>query len=172
MVTNHTAAVRSSPHDQRVWEQWFRHVYTRVYYVLYRRTGGNNDVSDECAQGAIERFLKYQAIRKVTTDAEAVAYITRSAFGLWTDRRALDAKFEPLTEELPDDSGFQPSLDARLDLAQVTERLSPPDQALVQQLYAGHTVGEIADFLGISYTAAGVQIHRIKDRLRKKAGNM
>ena len=172
MDVNLTLAVRSAPHDQSAWDRWFKHVYPRVYYVLYRRTHGNKDISEECTQGAIERFLKYQGLQKVTSDKESVAYIARTAFNLWAERRLHDAIFTPIADEPETEPSYQSGIDARLDLDRLSSQLSKLNQELIRQLYLGQTVSEIAKLLGISYTAAGVRIHRIKDQLKKVALGM
>ena len=166
MDVNLTSAVRSAHRDQSAWDKWFKHVYPRVYYILYRRTHGNKDISEECVQGAIERFLKYQGLQKVTSDKESVAFITRIALNLWTERRLLDANFTSTADEPKTAPGYQSGIDARLDLYRLSSQLPKVDQALIWQLNQGQTVSEIAKSLGISYTAAGVRIHRIKHQLK------
>ena len=54
-----------------------------------------------------------------------------------------------------------------LDLERLILRLGKPDRQLIGWLRAGISVGQIAEFLGISYSAAATRIHRAKARLRE-----
>ncbi len=64
------------------------------------------------------------------------------------------------------------------DLARVLAELSPDDAEALRLAIAGHGTAEIAQALGISYTAAASRLHRAKarakeimDPMRKKPAN-
>jgi DNA-directed RNA polymerase specialized sigma24 family protein len=45
--------------------------------------------------------------------------------------------------------------------------LDNESQYLLDMLVDGYALGEISEKLGISYSAAGVRVHRLRDRVRK-----
>lgn len=168
MATNHTAAVRKAPNNDTLWDGWFRAIYPRVYYIVFRKTRGDANLSEELTQGAIERFLRYRAYEKVTTDAESVSYLTRIALRLLVNEYRTTGNLEPLPEET-----LAPDAPAgRLDLEQLAQHLSNEDRRLIGLLIEGRSVSEIADILGIRYSAAGVRIHRAKGNLKKIAAHL
>jgi DNA-directed RNA polymerase specialized sigma24 family protein len=57
---------------------------------------------------------------------------------------------------------------AAADLKSLAQDLSEEDRELLGQVVVGRTLTEIADSAGISYSAAAVRVHRLKDKLREK----
>ena len=96
MKDDHTAAIRSNPKDKAAWDDWFRAIYPRVYYSLYRHTRGDATLSEEATQGALERFLRYRAHRKVNSDKDAVAYLIRTGLRLLDDEHKQRQKQQDL----------------------------------------------------------------------------
>jgi DNA-directed RNA polymerase specialized sigma24 family protein len=56
------------------------------------------------------------------------------------------------------------------DLQVLKRDLTEEEQKLLGQLIQGLSLSEIADKLGISYTSAGVRLHRLRKKLRRSAG--
>ena len=143
-----------------------------MYYAVYRMTGGDKDRTADLTQGAIERFLRYGAVERVTTDAESIAYLVRTAERMnfnvmreWTVRHITQEDFDRLTYEQSLSESDEVS--NTLDLERLIRRLGGADRQLVGWLRAGISVGQIADLLGVSYSAAATRIHRAKARLRE-----
>jgi RNA polymerase sigma factor (sigma-70 family) len=172
MALDYTVAVRRAIHDEMAWDAWFRVIFPRVYYILFRRTGGDVALSEELTQSAIERFLLYRAYDKVTTDDESVGYLARTALRLLADERRRTG----VLGELPEDIGSYDSessiVEGRLDLERLTEQLPDSERMLVDLLREDHSIREIAKILGINYSAAGVRIHRVKQALKEIANEM
>lgn len=171
MKDDHTAAIRSNPKDKAAWDDWFRAVYPRVYYSLYRRTGGDATLSEEATQGALERFLRYRAHRKVSSDKDAVAYLIRTGLRLLDDEH----KQRQRQQDLALTGGGSPtqpgggSTTDRLDMERLLEGLSTVDQELMGLVLEGRSVAEIAEILEIGFSTAGMRIQRAKARLKKNA---
>lgn len=167
MSSDFTQAIKAREDDQLAWEGWFNHVYSKVYYIVYRQSGGDEATSQECAQAAIERFIRYRGLDKVSDDRTAVAYIARAALRWLSDEGAHQSRFTTLPEAVIDDDAPGAGLDSQLDLDRLASALSHANQYLLALIRAGHTVDEIAKNLDISYSAAGVRIHRLKTALTK-----
>ena len=175
--TDHTKVLRQSPRSDAAWRSWFAFVYPSVYYAMYRATSGDTHLSEDLTQGAIERFLRYRALHKVDTDQDSVAYLIRIAHRLHLDFRhdhaatshvSLDSdppRYEPAEPNRTDDT-------LPLDLALLMQRLPPPDRELIQWLFAGMSMSEIAESLGVSYTAAATRVHRARARLKRVAHDL
>lgn len=163
-MSNDTAPnVFDGPVDVAVWNEWFRVMYPRVYYTLYRRTGGNADLSQECTQAAMERFLRYRGYEKVENNQKAVAYLTRIALNHLTNEHRSTARLEPLEDDVPDPQRSGDERREQLNL--VAKRLGSKERDLLKQVYAGYSTAEIASQLGIGYNAAATRIHRLKKRM-------
>lgn len=169
-VLDQTQRLRREPDNEPAWRDWFRTVYRRVYYTVYRITGGDRQRAEDLTQAAIERFLRYGALDKVATDREAVAYLVRTAQRLNADERrqrvAPHAGQEPSEDLIADLANQQLDPLDLLDLDLLVSRLTQSDRELMVWLRHGYSIGEIARKLGIAYTAAAVRIHRAKALLR------
>ena len=164
-----TQRLRRDPDSEQAWREWFRTVYRRVYYTVYRATDGDRQRAEDLTQAAIERFLRYRALHKVATDEDAVAYLVRTALRVDMDQarqRGLAHAPHESSGALPEEEFDQQHdpLDL-LDLDLLVARLAPADRQLIAWRREGQSIGDIARFLGITYTAAAVRIHRAKARL-------
>lgn len=170
--TDYTHDVRRKPKSETAWRNWCEFVYPRVYYAVYRMTSGDRERTADLTQGAIERFLRYEAVARVTTDADSIAYLVRTAERMNLDliresiaRRSMQEvigrmMYEQSTSEADEVSNT-------LDLDRLVRRLGKPDRQLIEWLRAGISVSQIAEILGISYSAAATRLHRAKARLRE-----
>ena len=145
-----------------------------VYYTIYRVTGGDVQQTEDLTQGAIERFIRYRAIDKVTTDYDSIAYLIRTArrlnLGFIRERGARSDLRETISRTMHEQvAGAEDEVSSALDFKRLMNRLAQPDRQLIRWLCAGKSVDEIATYLGISYTATATRIHRAKARLKKIA---
>ena len=169
--TDYTHHVRRKPKSEAAWRNWCEFVYPRVYYAVYRMTGGDRERTADLTQGAIERFLRYEAVERVTTDADSIAYLVRTAERMNVDliresivRRSTQEVIGRITyEQSPSEAD---EVSDTLDLERLIRRLGKPDRQLIEWLRAGASVSQIAEILGISYSAAATRLHRAKARLR------
>ena len=171
---DHTVRVRRSPQSATAWRDWCQFVYPRVYYAIYRMTRGDQERTADLTQEALERFLRYRAVERVTTDPESIAYLVRTA-----ERINLDATRESIVRRRTQD-GLRAIAEEHLrvdadevanalDLERLISRLGEPDAQVLRWLRNEKSLGEIAKSLGISYSAAATRVHRAKVRLRKIA---
>ncbi|MCX6020908.1 MAG: hypothetical protein NTZ05_04105, partial [Chloroflexi bacterium] len=87
----------------------------------------------------------------------------------WSKRRRNELSLDQLLEE---DPGLVHSESERTslhemeeDFANLTNGLTDNDRKLLRYLVNGYSLGEAAEGLGISYSAAGVRLHRLRRRL-------
>jgi len=161
-----TKRLKSNPNNQEAWDQWFRAIYPRVYYVMFGKTSGDVSRAQDMVSGAIERFIRYRGLEKVGDDKEAVAYLVSSGTRLLFDAAKSEAKVRSSTIQSP--WSGQISVDDEIDLESLIQDLGVEDQLLARLLMEGRTVREIADSLEIRYSAAGTRISRLRSRLKEK----
>ena len=162
-----TKRLKSNPYNQLAWDQWFRAVYPRVYYVMFRKTSGDVSSAQDMVSGAIERFIRYKALEKVRDDKESVAYLISTGTRLLFDAAKIEARERSSGIEPP--LSDQLDVDEEIDLELMIKDLDADDQALTRLLMEGKTVGEIADSLEIRYSAAGARISRLRSKLKESA---
>lgn len=160
--------LRQRPDNERLWEAWHKSTYPKLYFAAFRLANGNADLARDLTQETFTRFLEYRAIARVENELHAIAYLIKTCRNLAIDRNA-HAKTVPLEglAELEAIPAPEQSAESSVDLERAVDELDAADRALVQWMRDGLGVGEIAAKLGISYTAAGVRVHRLKKRLRK-----
>ena len=145
-----------------------------MYYAIYRMVKGDQERTADLTQGAVERFLRYRAVERVTTDAESIAYLVRTAERLNRDAARESRARRTIQDGLRATMGQHVRVDTdevtnALDLERLTNRLGAPDAQLIRLLREGKSLGDIAEVLGVSYSAAATRVHRAKLRLRKIA---
>jgi RNA polymerase sigma factor (sigma-70 family) len=163
--------IREQPNSQRRWAAWYKRVYPNVYYAAFRLTNGNAEEARELTQETFTRFLEYRAIERVQGEQHALGYLIKTCRNLAIDRnaRVREIRLESLIEA---DSIPAPErhIEESIDLDRALLELGGDDQMLTQWMREGISVSEIARRLGITYTAAGVRIHRLRKRLREAIG--
>lgn len=174
MASDVTQGLRKRRASEASWREWFRLVYPRVFYAVYRLTGGDSAQSEDLTQTAIERFLRYSALDRVATDREAVAYLISTARRLHADsgRRDSTRQVVGLAESaarVQAESDVADDALEALSLERLTDRLAREDRELIRWWCEGRSVSDIATSLGIRYTAAATRIHRAKLRLKALA---
>ena len=177
-MTEHVAAIRRNPADQAAWQRWFEACHSRLYYVLYFRTGGNVQRAQDAAQEALLRFVRYRGYEKTATDRDALAYLIRTGLNVLAGERAALPTADSPVETIEDPGRPIETAEKASDLERVLAQLSPDDAEALRLAIAGHGTAEIAQALGITYTAAASRLHRAKarakeimDPMRKKPAN-
>lgn len=173
MSTDLIAKIRASPDSERRWATWYRAVYPKIYYAAFRFANGNADTARDLTQEAFTRFLGYRAIDRVTSDQHALAFLIKTCRNLATDRnaRAHEISLGGL-EEIEAISGAEPAIELSIDLDRMLQNLEPDERQIMLWARDGESVSDIARKLGVSYTAAGVRLHRVRERLRGAFGGV
>jgi RNA polymerase sigma factor (sigma-70 family) len=163
--------IRERPSSEPRWEEWYKSVYPRLYYAAFRLANGSAELARDLTQEAFTRFLEYRAIERVENEQHALAYLIKTCRNVAIDRN-VRAEQTPLDDLINVDSIPAPEQqsEAVVDLEHVFDELTAEDRALLGWIRDGHSISEIARKLDLSYTAAGVRVHRLKKRLRTALG--
>jgi RNA polymerase sigma factor (sigma-70 family) len=162
-------AIQQNPADQVAWQRWFEACYSRLYYVHYWKAGGNAQRAQDAAQGAMLRFVRYRGYEKTSTDRDALAYLIRTGVNLLIDEHASAAAAEPLPEAIEDTGQAIENAEEASDLERILAELPADDGLVLRLAITGNTMAEIAQALGITYTAAASRLHRAKNRAKEIA---
>jgi RNA polymerase sigma factor (sigma-70 family) len=165
------AKIRVSPNSGPFWAAWYKKAYPSVYYAAYRFARGNIETARDLAQETFTRFLQYEAIDRVTDEKHALSFLIKTCRRLAIDRdgRAREISLQDIPEyELA--APLDAPARAALELDELLGVLTPQERQMVQWTRDGFAIADIAIKLGISYTAAGVRLHRIRKRLQEIPG--
>jgi DNA-directed RNA polymerase specialized sigma24 family protein len=69
--------------------------------------------------------------------------------------------------ELAADSYIPELVELSQEYDALVETLDESDRVLLRMMIAGHTLPEIAEMFAISYSAAGVRVHRIRNKIKE-----
>jgi RNA polymerase sigma factor (sigma-70 family) len=167
-VTETVTALAKEPNNQALWLSLFNKLRPSVFYAAFRACA-NRETAAEMTQAAFERFLRYEEVQNFESDAQLGAYLRQIARRLTRDefgRLARNLKLEALGK-VP--SAHSADLrDIESDISLLLDDLSPADRVLLVDILEGKTIGEMAVTRRISYSAAGVRIHRLKERISSK----
>lgn len=176
MSEQYIDAIRRDPADQVAWQRWFNASYSRLYYVLYWKTGGDVARSQDLAQEAMLRFVRYRGFEKTATDKDAVAYLVRTALNVLSGDRFPLPTTEAAVDQIADPAEANRAFEESSDLQRILAELPDDDRALLRMGLQGRTIAEIAKVTGVGYTTAASRQHRarkkaveIAKRLQKKA---
>ena len=160
--------------DQTAFEQLVVRHQDLVFSLAFKLTG-NKEMANDVAQEAFIRAWK--AIDKFRGDSNFGTWIYRiTVNSAWTLRKKakkhntlnIDDTYEPvIIDEKRDPELVAINSDLSSTLINALDKI-PLDQRIIVELknIEGRSHKEIADFLGISVTAAKVRLHRAHQRLR------
>ena len=160
--------------DQPAFEQLVVRHQDLVFSLAFKLTG-NKEMANDVAQEAFIRAWK--AIDKFRGDSTFGTWIYRiTVNSAWTLRKKakkhntlnIDDTYEPvIIDEKRDPELVAINSDLSSTLINALDKI-PLDQRIIVELknIEGRSHKEIADFLGISVTAAKVRLHRAHQRLR------
>jgi RNA polymerase sigma factor (sigma-70 family) len=161
------ARIRAKPLAPEPWAEWYRSVYGRLFYFALRHSNGNRDMASDLVQETFARFIAYRAIERVQDDRHALAFLLKTCRNVAVDR---DARARDLVvvgmkdlENLP----AEPPFLSDIEIEQILGNLEPAEQQILRWIQDGQSISEIAQNLGIAYSAAGGRIFRLTKRLKK-----
>ena len=160
---------RSSPKDQDAFGEWYTSLYPTLIDAAFRVSGADRDAAEDLVQDAIIKFASSRAQDRIERDGDATAYLIRSVYNAWIDtlrRRNREIATAECIEQLDLNSPAE-ILAAEQKLATIQKALKPDDLTILAMMIAGETLPMIAKLANLSYTAAGVRVHRIRKIISK-----
>jgi len=165
--------LRDAPRDERLWTDLYERLYPLVYILTFRLSDGDGDLAEEVTQDAFVRFIRSGGISKVASVDAATDYIRAIVRNLMRNRFRQRMQHPTVsTEEIKErelELAFERSIRKTLadsDLL-VIAGLLEADRDLLRRVMEGRSISEVAEQMGLSYSAAAVRIHRLRKHLRR-----
>jgi len=160
---------RAAPASRGHFEPWYDEVNPGLLLQIYRMTGGNLSLAEDLLHDVVLRFLERNDVEKLPSDSAARAYLFTAARNRFRDhlRRTRTAPVSEPADVEPDHTTPADYLLLEERIVELNAALSAPELETLQRLIEGKTLSEIADEEGLSYSNAGVRVHRIRQRIRQ-----
>jgi len=161
--------------DERAWAGLYDLAWPRAIAIAYRLVRGRRALAEDVGQEVFLRLLRYADLSRLGSGEDFYKYLAKMVENVCRDliRKELAAgltniDIEEIAENLASDASPSDLIENREFISRIEESLSDEDKRLVRLLAEGYKVQEIADRLGLSYSNAGVRIHRIRRQLHKE----
>jgi RNA polymerase sigma factor (sigma-70 family) len=170
------ATLAREPDDQRAWESFYNELRPFVMAIAYRQLKGNTSFAEDATQETFCRVFQYVNIDALRDPEEFLGYLTAMTKNAANDvlKRAAEIAVGLVPEEaLRGRQGLTPNQESRIreQLITVLGGVGEKDSRIVDLLMEGRSITEIARQLDITYSAAAVRIHRLRQELRKLLKN-
>jgi len=158
--------LKQSPRDELAFRRWYEAAFPALFTATFRLTRGDRAAAEDLCQEAVVAFVSKGGLAKVNSHEEALAYLITSARNRFIDVLR-SRRLEVVVESVPDTEIAQAGLpDIAVHAVQVLrrllERLNDTDRKILALMLGGETVSRIAKEVGLSYSNAGVRMHRIR----------
>ena len=161
--------LQRDPLNHELFSNWYRAEYPVFYFHALRLTGGDRQLAEDHCQDAIVAFVTRGGLQKVEGLQEARAYIRRAIVNKHIDALRKRRREDPLEiESRPVDKASPADSLAAVQLFEaLLGALGDDDQAILAMLIAGESLSDIAEVCDLSYSAAGVRVHRIRNLIKE-----
>ena len=161
--------LQRDPLNHALFSKWYRTEYPTFYFHALRLTRGDRPLAEELCQDAIVAFFTGGGLERVSEASEARAYIRRAIVNRYIDTLRKLWREDPLEAESDpvETAGPAESVAAVQLYEALFESLSQEDQLILAMLIAGESLTDIAEVAGLRYSAAGVRVHRIRNKIKE-----
>jgi len=156
--------------DEDAWRSLYGLMRPYVYSVTYRMLRGSQDLAQDASQEVFYRLVKYcnfeslQQPRIFRSYLMSVSRNTARTFAMNTVRRnATEPRKvmkEPSAVLPPEEADYADQI-----VASISGTLDAVNQSILRRVIEGYSLGEIAGEFGLTYSATGVRVHRVKQQL-------
>jgi RNA polymerase sigma factor (sigma-70 family) len=167
-----------APSDEDAWRSLYLQLWPFVIGVIHRRLRGNvRGAAEDAAQEVFIRLLRSRPFQNIRNADAFRGYVWKIADNVAKTHlqkiRKKDDSERAVAELDGNDRTFGPvepneQFVVEEALGAIQGQLEPQDNELLSLLLEGQNLGQVAGRLGVSYSTAGVRLHR----LRKKLHNM
>ena len=163
--------LQKKPQDGQLWEELYANTRPFVYSIAFRSLRGSAALAEEATQQTFLRVFRYCDFKAFSGAEEFLAYLSTIARHCALDTAKKEAPYTPTALEifaldfLPGQPTAEQTARARDELKDVLDHLDQDESKLVRLLMAELPLTEMAQKLGITYPAAAVRIHRLRQKL-------
>lgn len=165
-------SIRNGPTEEG-WAAFYRETRPKVAFVFFRRGVQDREQVKDLVQTTFLKFLTcspwhYSLWRDLPDAPQVLAYLKAVAQHALSDhqRRQMRKPESPmLTYDLIDTgSGFEEEVGV---LDSLSTALNEGERQLLELMLHGYDLQAIASHLGLSYSAVGTRVHRLRRRISK-----
>jgi RNA polymerase sigma factor (sigma-70 family) len=167
--------LKASPADEDAWSFLYRQLWPFIIAIVYRRLKGREKkAAEDAAQEVFVRLLRAQPFGKIPNAEALRAYVAKIAENVArTHLRKVHVQ-EVGRRDVAEWHGLEPPLaglesDDELRVRELwtlaESVLEPKDRDLLRLILEGSSLHQAADRMGLSYSNAGVRLHRIRRKL-------
>jgi DNA-directed RNA polymerase specialized sigma24 family protein len=155
--------------DQTGWAVLYRLLRPYVLATCGRLLARSRPLAEDACQEVFIRLIRFAPFQKIAEFGNVYPYVRMVCRSACSDITKKHKDLDVYDDNLGPGIEQHGTWDARLTLKELASKLSDVDANLLEMLLLGLTVGEIAMRSSVTYTAAGVRIHRLKERLSSLA---
>jgi RNA polymerase sigma factor (sigma-70 family) len=166
--------LKKKPRDQELWEKLYANTRPLVYSIAFRALRGSSELAEEVTQQVFLRVFRYCDFSEFSEVDEFLAYLSTISRNCALDVGKKEARYTPSALDvlacdlLPSQPTPEQRQRARDVLQDVRDHLDKGESRLAHLLEEGLPLTEVARAMGISYPAAAVRIHRLRERLSNR----
>jgi RNA polymerase sigma factor (sigma-70 family) len=157
--------------DDGGWRALYKTLWPFVYSGAYRLLRGRTEEAEQASQDVFVRIACFCPFKSLSPNAlrsyawATLRNVVRDRIRAAAKERAVPVgEMEHLLGTV--DPGVPEQAEAQDALERILEHLDPLDAKILRLRIEGATLPEIAGGTGLSYTAAGARLHRLRRRLR------
>jgi RNA polymerase sigma factor (sigma-70 family) len=150
--------------DERAWVELYVCLRPYVFAIAYRHLRGNGGLADDVTQDVFVRLAEAPPFPRLGDPGQLRGYVaamTRNLAISQVRRLAVDSAREVESLQATE----VPPFEKLLALEEILDELKPEDRRLLELVIEGRRLPEVAELLGLSYSAAGVRLHRLRRRI-------
>jgi RNA polymerase sigma factor (sigma-70 family) len=156
--------------DEEAWSALHGLLQPFVWNLSLKILWRNPDAAKDATQMTFQRLWMYAEFSKYPLPDQFLPYlatVTKHVAWDMLKKQTAQAALEEAAATEAETLCVQPAQvqRSRWLLATVLESLAGDERPIVELLMEGRSVGEIAEKIGLSYSAAGVRVHRLRQAL-------
>jgi RNA polymerase sigma factor (sigma-70 family) len=159
-------ALKADPSSRAAFEAWYRETYPKLFLVAYRVTSGNRAAAEDLCQEAILSFMTRGGLAKVEDDGQALAYLRRTVSNAHINSTRREGQEVPAEAPSRTTGGVEEGVDFEQRYHRLWTTLDTSERKLLRLMIDGHSIGEIAQVLGLTYSYAGVRVYRMRNKIK------
>jgi RNA polymerase sigma factor (sigma-70 family) len=157
--------------DQDAWAELYLSLRPYVFSIAHRHLG-SVAAAEDVTQDVFVRLATARPFGRLHDTGQLRAYVAAMTRNIAISQFRSARRQPPDSHDLsePTEAFEMPSFDTLLALEELTQALTPADRRLLELVLEGRRLPEMAEQLGISYSAAGVRLHRLRQRIAAHLG--